>query len=163
MFTKKISKEDIKEFAWLGVKINKRTIPNPLLDIPKELEESPALYLLFIMQRPEYFSFICESVFNVKLLPIQAVILQQMWTHKLPMLIGSRGLGKSFLLAVYSLLRMVLLPRRKVVICGAGFRQSKIIFGYMETIWKNSPILRDMYPDSDINGPKNNPEILSVS
>jgi hypothetical protein len=60
------------------------------------------------------------------------------------MLIASRGFGKSFVLSVYSILRALLIPGRKVVIVGAAFRQSKILFEYMETIWRNSPILRDM-------------------
>jgi hypothetical protein len=50
----------------------------------------------------------------------------------------------SYLLALYSLLRALFLPGRKIIITGAGFRQSKIIFGYAEAIWQSSPILRDI-------------------
>jgi hypothetical protein len=42
------------------------------------------------------------------------------------------------------MLRALLLPNRKVVVVGAAFRQSKVLFEYMETIWNNSPILRDI-------------------
>tara|TARA_B100001123_G_C15339220_1_gene1034077 strand:+ start:46 stop:1743 length:1698 start_codon:yes stop_codon:yes gene_type:complete len=42
------------------------------------------------------------------------------------------------------MLRALLLPQRKVVIVGAAFRQSKVLFEYMETIWRNAPILRDI-------------------
>lgn len=61
----------------------------------------------------------------------------------------------SYLLALYSILRMVFMPGRKIVITGAGFRQSKIIFEYMEKIWYNAPLLRDIVGDtnSDRNGP----------
>jgi intein/homing endonuclease len=50
----------------------------------------------------------------------------------------------SFILAVYSILRCLLMPRRKIIVVGAAFRQSKVIFEYMETIWKNAPVLRDL-------------------
>jgi hypothetical protein len=36
------------------------------------------------------------------------------------------------------------MPGRKVIIVGAAFRQSKILFEYMDGIWRNSPILRDI-------------------
>jgi hypothetical protein len=42
------------------------------------------------------------------------------------------------------MLRALILPGRKVVVVGAAFRQSKVLFEYMETIWNNSPILRDI-------------------
>ena len=37
-----------------------------------------------------------------------------------------------------------LYPNTKIVIVGAGFRQAKVVFEYMETIWRNAPILRDL-------------------
>ena len=45
-------------------------------------------------------------------------------------------------LAIYNLLKMRLVPGTKIVAAGAAFRQSKLIFEYMETIWRNSPVLR---------------------
>jgi len=59
----------------------------------------------------------------------------------------------SFLMSVYCLIRTLLLPHRKIVVCGAAFRQSKIIFEYMESIWNNAPILRDICGDTSKNGP----------
>ena len=60
------------------------------------------------------------------------------------MLIASRGFGKSFILSLYSMIRALILPERKVVVVGAAFSQSKVLFEYMETIWNNAPILRSM-------------------
>jgi hypothetical protein len=68
------------------------------------------------------------------------------------MLIASRGFGKSFSLSLYAMLRALLIPDRKVVIVGAAFRQSKVLFEYMETIWNNAPILRSMCSSS--SGPR---------
>ena len=104
------------------------------------------------MTRPEYLSFICKEILNVQLLPSQALFLKEIWTRKFPMLIASRGFGKSFMLSLYCVLRALILPKRKVVVVGAAFRQSKVLFEYMETIWRNSPMLRDIC-DGD-SGPR---------
>ena len=104
------------------------------------------------MTRPEYFSFICKHILNIQILPSQALMLYEMWNRKFPMLIASLGFGKSFMLSLYALLRALLLPQRKVVIVGAAFRQSKVLFEYMETIWRNAPILRDIC--SNTSGPR---------
>jgi len=77
-------------------------------------------------------------------LPTQSLMLKEMWNRKFPMLIASRGFGKSFMLSVYAILRCLLMPGRRVIIVGAAFRQSKILFEYMDGIWRNAPILRDI-------------------
>lgn len=58
----------------------------------------------------------------------------------------------SFLLALYAVLRAVMMPGRKIVAVGAAFRQSKFIHDYMENFWKRAPILRSMCDES--SGPK---------
>lgn len=65
----------------------------------------------------------------------------------------------SFLLGVYAWLRALLLPGRKIVIAGSTFRQSKIIFEYMEHIWKNSPILRDVCRPFHNSGPRHDTDM----
>ncbi len=59
----------------------------------------------------------------------------------------------SFTLALYAILKCVFYPGTKIVIVGAAFRQSKIIFEYMENIWRNSPILRSIFNGND-DGPR---------
>jgi intein/homing endonuclease len=61
----------------------------------------------------------------------------------------------SFLMGLYSLIRAFLMPRRKIVICGAAFRQSKVVYEYAANIWHNSPLLRDIIGTSGNNGPRN--------
>jgi len=124
---------------------------NPLDNIPEFISDKPELFYTWIMSKPEYFGLACKVILNVDIHVIQGVLLQNLWKHKFPMLVGSRGMGKSFILAVYTLLRIILLRNRKVIICGSGFRQSKIIFGYMETIRANSPILRKIIPEDNIH------------
>ena len=128
---------------WLNLEVSDRELFNPF-DMIVTSDDDYHLKLTWIMSRPEYFSFLCKHVFNITLLPSQALMLCEMWRRKFPMLIASRGFGKSFILSLYAMIRALLLPERKVVIVGAAFRQSKVLFEYMETIWNGAPILRDL-------------------
>jgi len=130
--------------AWLDIDIDESSLFNPMNFISGEDFDEFHLRLTWLMGQPEYFSFICKQVFNIDLLPSQALMLEEMWGRKFPMLIASRGFGKSFILSLYAMMRALLMPRRKIVVVGAAFRQSKVLFEYMDTIWKGAPILRDM-------------------
>lgn len=129
--------------AWLKIDVNEKDLFNPT-SMLNSSDEDFHLKLTWLMTRPEYFSFLVKQIFNIQLLPSQALILYELWNRKFPMLIASRGFGKSFMLSLYCMLRALILPGRKVVVVGAAFRQSKVLFEYMETIWNNSPILRDI-------------------
>ena len=128
--------------AWLNLD-GEKVKSNPM-DLVNFNDDDFHLKLTWLMTRPEYFSFLCKHVFNINILPSQALFLCEMWNRRFPMLIASRGFGKSFILSLYSLIRALLLPERKVVVVGAAFRQSKVLFEYMETIWNNAPILRSL-------------------
>jgi hypothetical protein len=137
--------------AWLGLEDIGDNIFNPM-SVLKSMDGDYHLRLSYLMIKPEYFSFLCKHILNIQILPSQALMLCEMWNRKFPMLIASRGFGKSFMLSLYALLRALLLPSRKVVVVGAAFRQSKVLFEYMETIWRNAPILRDIC--SNTSGPR---------
>ena len=126
---------------------------NPMVRRSKLDIENPDLHLLRIMRNPKYFGATCQLLFGIELHPIQISILQEFWIRPFPMFIASRGFCKSFLMALYCVLRAILVPGTKVVVVGAAFRQSKVIFEYMETIWRNSPILRSIYSGND-DGPR---------
>lgn len=142
----KLTKKVLSELSdtWLLKYVKERPNYNPLdllkTEDPIEFEKK----LTWLLVQPDYFAFLVKHVFNVELMPFQVVILQELWKRKFPMLIASRGAGKTFLLGLYCLMRALLLPGRKIVIAGAGFRQSKFVHEYMETIWRNAPVLRDL-------------------
>jgi hypothetical protein len=137
--------------AWLGLDDVDTELFNPM-SILRASEDDFNLRLAWLMTQPEYLSFMSSHILNIQLLPSQALVLQELWTRKFPMLIASRGFGKSFMLSLYAVLRALILPRRKIVVVGAAFRQSKVLFEYMETMWRNSPMLRDIC-DGD-SGPR---------
>jgi len=133
------------EDAWLGIEVDESKLFNPMDFVIEGADKDQLLErIAWLMMRPEYFSFVCKYVLNIELSPFQSLLLYEMWNRKFPMLIGSRGMGKSFMLSVYPILRALFMPRRKIIVVGAAFRQSKVLFEYMDTIWKNAPILRDL-------------------
>ena len=137
--------------AWLGLDNVNTQFFNPMSMLDPDANDFN-LKLAWLMTQPEYLSFLSHHILNIQLLPSQSLFLNEVWQRKFPMLIASRGFGKSFMLSLYSILRALILPRRKIVIVGAAFRQSKVLFEYMETIWRNSPMLRDIC-DGD-SGPR---------
>jgi len=139
--TDKLNKEI--ERSWLideDIQVGKHLFS----DKTEEELDNPTTFLLKIFLNPDNFYFTCKYVLNIELLPFQVAILKELWTKKYPMLIATRGFSKSWLLAVYALLRALLCPGAKVVIVGSGFRQSKLILEYAERIWNNAPVLRSM-------------------
>lgn len=149
------NQKKIFEDAWLNLgDVSELILPNnPMIHRIKKDIENPDLHLLRLLRNPKYLGSTCKLLFNIELHPIQIAILQEFWNRPFPMYIASRGWGKSFLLALYSVLRCMFYPGTKIVIVGAAFRQSKIIFEYMETIWRGSPILRSIFNGND-DGPR---------
>jgi hypothetical protein len=141
------------EYAWLRLKRKDiKQLKNPLTNLDEWGQNNFHLHVLKKMRDPKYLHWTVKNILNIDLLPEQVVILQELWTKSFPMYIASRGFGKSFLLAVYATLRCLLVPGSKIVIVGAAFRQSKVIFEYMDVIWKNAPILRSLC--NDASGPR---------
>lgn len=139
--------DKILKDAWLNIEVDETQLFNPLEHIYGLVGEDKTKlpeHLAWLMTRPEYFSFVCKYIFNIEISPVQALILSDMWNRKFPMLVGSRGFGKSFILSLYCMLRAFFLPERKIVVVGAAFRQSKVLYEYAENIWRNAPILRDL-------------------
>lgn len=145
--------------AWLNIHFKDESkLFNPLI-IPPYMEDNEHIYITWLLSRPEYFSFVCKEILNVTLPPYQALILKELWHRRFPMLIACRGFSKSYMLAIYTMLRILLLPRRRVIMAGAAFRQSKVIFEYMESIWNNAPLLRDIV-GGGANGPKHSTDMF---
>jgi hypothetical protein len=148
-------KNSFYDNAWLGLgDLDKIILPdNPLFGRSKEDIENPDLHLLRLLMNPKYFGSTVKLLMGIELHPIQVALLQEFWHRPFPMFVASRGFGKSFSLALYSMLKCILVPGTKIVIVGSAFRQSKIIFEYMETMWRNSPIIRSIFSSND-DGPR---------
>ena len=141
--------------AWLGLgDLSKLDLgPNIMTHRSKEDIENPDRHLMRIVRNTDYLGATCKLLFDIELHPIQVAILQEFWHRPFPMFIASRGFGKSFLMSLYCILKCTFSPGTKIVVVGAAFRQSKIIFEYMENIWRTSPILRSIFSGNE-DGPR---------
>jgi len=117
---------------------------------------SPDAFVISKMLNPSYLGWVCKEILNLDLFPEQIAALQIMWHTPFPMLVASRGGSKSFLLGVYATLRALLEPGTRIVIVGAGLRQSRLVFNYIETIWHNAPVFRSIVGVGKKAGPKQN-------
>ena len=136
----------LAENAWLNLTPDE--IDNlgqgPLTEDLFKQHQSIPMELFTCIKDLDYLPFICKNILNVDILPLQHLMLKNLFTHAFPMLIASRGFGKTFILSVYCFLRMLLNPGCKVVVAGAGMRQSRLLTEYMEKIWSEAPVLRDI-------------------
>lgn len=81
--------------AWLGLgDIANLELDNPLIGRTPQEIENPGLRELRLMKHPDYLAFAVKYLLNIELLPIQALILKELWTRPFPMLIASRGFSK---------------------------------------------------------------------
>lgn len=125
----------------------------------KEAKQTTDEFLVSKMLDINYIGWTTKAILNIDLFPVQIAILQTMWEKTFPMLVGSRGGSKSFLLAVYAVLRALLDPGTKIVIIGAGLRQAKLVFNYIETMWNSAPMLRNLIGGGKKAGPRQNVDL----
>ena len=127
--SERLRKEILDELndAWLNISVNKDHLIRPLNMLDSDQPEEFYKQFTWLMTQPDYFSFLCKHIFKVDILPFQGLILKELWNRKFPMLIGSRGMGKTFLMSLYCMMRALLMPGRKIVVVGAAFRQSKYL------------------------------------
>jgi hypothetical protein len=145
--------EDDLEWLELGDEIPKH-VRNPLLYPIGSKIPDPIYEIADLFTNADYLHFTVRVILGIELPPYQVVILDTLWRKKMPMLIGSRGAAKSFILAVYALMRMVLNPGCKIVIVGSGLRQARQVFDYMSWIWERAPVLRDISGRGKTTGPR---------
>ena len=147
--------KEYQENRWLGLgDTSKIKVVNPFHTRTKHDIENPHIFLLDYMRKPENFGFTCQVLFGKTLAPFQIAILRELWVRPFPMLVGCRGMGKSFIIAVYAMLRSLFNQGSKIVICGAAFRQAKVVFDYCQDLWDNGPVYRDIVGPDRKNGPR---------
>ena len=95
--SEKLSKEIIGQLndAWLNINVKNSEIINPFEILRTDDPDEFHMKFAWLLMNPEYFCFICRHVLNIDILPMQAMMLKEMWSRKFPMLVGSRGLGKA--------------------------------------------------------------------
>lgn len=83
----------------------------------------------------------------------QRLILKGLWKYQFNLLILTRGGGKTFLLALYCVLKSMLFPREKCVIASSSYRQSQFTFDEVIKFYEESPLLRQACNKPPTKGP----------
>lgn len=83
-----------------------------------------------------------EDYIGIKLKPFQVILLNQMNDQDYFMYIASRGQGKTFLTAVYCVVRAILYPESKIVIASKTMKQSREVIEKIDDEMKKSANLR---------------------
>lgn len=123
------------------------------------------LTVLRVLRDPHYISYTCQTLLSMngtdplRVLPIHAVALQELWWRKFPMLVASRGWGKTTYVAINILLKLLFNQGIRIVVVGKAFRQAIQMFETCERLWYNSPLLRDLV-GSNPHGKKNGPRYV---
>jgi hypothetical protein len=83
----------------------------------------------------------------------QRLIVKGLWNHQFNLLILTRGGGKTFLLALYCVLKAMLYPREKCVVASSSYRQAQFTFDEIIKFYEESPLLRQATTKAPTKGP----------
>ena len=88
----------------------------------KEIEDAVDRWCGYYRLNPDRF---VEEFLNIKLKTFQKILLHMMMSNNIFMFIASRGLGKSFLVAIYCVVRCILYPGSKIVVASKTLKQAR--------------------------------------
>lgn len=90
----------------------------------KEMDRRIATWQIFLLNNLNIFA---KDILGIKLKFFQEQLLLEMFDSETFMFIGSRGIGKSFIVAVFVVCLCLLLPNFKIVICSMTIGQGNLI------------------------------------
>lgn len=90
-------------------------------------------------ENPDIF---VRDVLGIHLYPFQCIVLNQMFAENYTMFIGSRGLSKTFLTALFCCCRCILYPKTKIVVTSGTLKQANLVLEKIQDeLIKWSPFL----------------------
>lgn len=96
--------------------------------------------LNFYRQNP---TIACKHLLGIELTWFQRVLLKAAWNAMFPMWICSRGLGKTYVGAIWLILKCLLHPGLKAWVFAQDYTYTNATFEKIIEIYENSPILRN--------------------
>lgn len=104
----------------------------------------------FYRQYPE---IACEDLLGIKLVWFQRIILREMWSKRSTLTIMTRGLSKSFMDIIASLLFALLYPEMQIGLISRSYRQVRLfMFTQIKQMVKNSQYLKNSVEGKIITG-----------
>lgn len=119
----------------LGDKYKISTIDNPIV---RDIDGSMGYFLDRIVSINDGF----DQTFDVHIPSDHSFLSNTFVSHN------------TWILSLYAMLRAIFTQGSKIIVVGAAFRQSKLLFEYMEQMWRNAPVLRHMVGEGKGQGPK---------
>lgn len=84
----------------------------------------------------------CRDIMKVDPVWFQRIQIKELWNKENCLLKWGRGTSKSFILALYAVLRAMLYPNSNIGIIGPTYRQTKFVFDYIVKLYLQSPFFR---------------------
>ena len=86
----------------------------------------------------------CEDFLYIKLKLFQKILLYAMNANDAFFFIAARSIGKTFLVALFSVCRAILYPKTKIICCSYTYKQGReIILKITDDFMQRSPLLRN--------------------
>lgn len=103
------------------------------------LMNTVAWYAGYYRANPQRF---CKDVLNLNLKLFQKILIYMMMCSDCFMFLASRGLGKTYLVALYCCVRCILYPGSKIVVTSATYKQAReVVLKITDDFMKKSSIL----------------------
>ena len=118
---------------------NKKTVKEIAQDKEQKIMETVAWRAAYYRANPHRF---VEEVLGIHLKLFQKILLWAMMQYNYFMFIAARGIGKSWLTALFCVVRCILYPGSKIVVCSGTLKQANgVLLKIQDELMKNSPIL----------------------
>lgn len=95
-----------------------------------------------------------RDLLNIDLSPHQRLIVKGMWTRNYSILCLTRGGGKTFMLALFAVLRAMLYPGERIGIIAPTYRQAKFVFAEVEKMYEMSADFRSVCQKAPVKAPE---------
>jgi hypothetical protein len=121
----------------------------------ENLDQEQMAMLDFFLKNPDIASthLLIRNDKPMRLAVHQRLIIKGLWNHQFNLLILTRGGGKTFLLALYCVLKAMLVPREKCVVASSSYRQAQFTFDEVIKFYEESPMLRQATTKAPTKGP----------
>lgn len=108
-------------------------------DKEQKIMDTVALRAAYYRANPQCF---VEEVLGISLRTFQKILIWAMMQYNYFMFIAARGLGKTWLTALFCVVRCILYPGSKIVVCSGILKQANgVLLKIQDELMKMSPIL----------------------
>lgn len=110
-----------------------------MMDRTESIMNTIAFRCSYYRANPHRF---CEDFLNIHLKLFQKILIYAMMVYDAFYFVAARGIGKTYLVALFAVCRCILYPGSKIVTCSYTFKQGKeIVLKITDDFMQKSPLL----------------------